>query len=444
MPIATNISGIAIPTYTTAPGGIRCISGNEIVCAAYSSAGISYFQGGYGIYSAYSMTTGQQLWVENITMDPFTENGNTGGSTAVGDGVWTIPSHQDGVIRGYSLATGTLLWTTSLMPSDSYDSIGGYSANVAGGTLYLVGFGGDIWSINMLNGTINWYTNTTTLQGPSGTNSPYGVWPIWGFAQGGIADGVLFLEEGHEYSPPLFIGAQQLAINCTNGQLVWDINAFDVDSHPVIAYGIMTTLNAYDNQIYAYGMGPSATTVSAPQISVTTSTPVTITGTVTDISAGAKQEAVAANFPNGLPAVSDASQSQFMESVYEQQPMPANVTGVPVIISVIDSNGNTRQIGTTTSDASGFYSFQWTPDITGHYTVIATFAGSNSYYGSSSETAFYASTAAPTASPQPTQAPSSADLYFVPAIAGIIVAIAIGFAITILVLRKRPTVAPIA
>ena len=26
---------------------------------------------------------------------------------------------------------------------------------------------------------------------------------------------------------------------------------------PAISDGIMTTLNAYDNQIYAYGMGPS-------------------------------------------------------------------------------------------------------------------------------------------------------------------------------------------
>ena len=196
-----------------------------------------------------------------------------------------------------------------LSPVDPYDSIGGYMSTLANGTLYLAGFGGDIWSINMLTGTINWYTNTTTLQGPSGTNSPYGIWPIWTFSIGAVADGVLFLEEGHEYSPPLFLGAQQLAINCTTGQLAWSINAFDVDSIPAIAYGIMTVINAYDNQIYAYGMGPSAITVSAPQIGVTTNTPVTITGTVTDISAGSQQQAVAANFPHGLPAVSDASQS---------------------------------------------------------------------------------------------------------------------------------------
>ena len=71
----------------------------------------------------------------------------------------------------------------------------------------------------------------------------------------------------------------------------------------------MTILNAYDNQIYAYGMGPSKTTVTAPDVGVTTATPVTITGTVMDISAGSQQNAVAANFPNGLPCVSDASMS---------------------------------------------------------------------------------------------------------------------------------------
>ena len=74
-----------------------------------------------------------------------------------------------------------------------------------------------------------------------------------------------------------------------------------------------------------------------------------------------------------------------------QQPKPTNNTGVPVTLSVIDSNGNLRQIGTTTSDAAGTYSFTWTPDISGTYAVIANFAGSNSYYGSSAQTHFYAS-----------------------------------------------------
>ena len=83
--------------------------------------------------------------------------------------------------------------------------------------------------------------------------------------------------------------------------------------------------------------------------------------------------------------------SSFMEAVYEQQPMPTNITGVPVTISVLDSNGNYRTVGTTTSDAMGTYGFTWTPNIPGNYTVYATFGGSGGYYGSSASTYIYAS-----------------------------------------------------
>jgi len=134
---------------------------------------------------------------------------------------------------------------------------------IANATLFLVGFGGDIWSINMFTGGIN----CTLIQPHS--KVPLKLTVLTYLAdldsnRGGLADGILFLQEGHEYSPPLFIGAQQLAINTTNGKLVWSIDAFDVNSRPAMAYGIMTTINAYDNQIYAYGMGPSKTTVNAP------------------------------------------------------------------------------------------------------------------------------------------------------------------------------------
>ena len=72
------------------------------------------------------------------------------------------------------------------------------------------------------------------------------------------------------------------------------------------------------------------------------------------------------------------------------------------------------------------------------YYVIATFAGSNAYYGSSAETAFAVDEAAATATPQPTQPDSMADLYFVPGVIGIIIAIAAVGAVLLLALRKRP------
>ncbi len=271
-------------------------------------------------------------------------------------------------------------------------------------------------------------------------NTPYNIWPIWVQTGIGGGGGIMFLGEGHEYSPPLFLGAQQLAINCTNGDLVWTIDSFNVNSNPELAYGIMTNLNAYDNQIYAFGQGPSATTISAPQVGVTTATPITITGTVTDVSAGAKQGAVAANFPNGLPAVSDASQTSFMEAVYMQQPIPHNLTGVPITLSVIDSNGNYRTIGTTTSDGTGAYGFTWTPDISGSYTVIATFVGSGAYYGSTAQTHFYASEVS-TSTPTPTSSTgnyATTTDFMIGIAAIIIVVVIIGALIMVLLLRKRP------
>ena len=39
-----------------------------------------------------------------------------------------------------------------------------------------------------------------------------------------------------------------------------------------------------------------------------------------------------------------------MEAAYEQQPLPSNLTGVPVNIYVLDSNNNYRSIGTTNLD----------------------------------------------------------------------------------------------
>jgi hypothetical protein len=151
----------------------------------------------------------------------------------------------------------------------------------------------------------------------------------------------------------------------------------------------MTTLNAYDNQLYTWGKATQMT-VTAPSVGVSTATPIVISGTIIDISAGASQEAQAARFPNGLPCVSEQSQNAWMEYVYMQQPKPTDITGVPVTINVVDSNGNFRSIGTTVSNAYGAFSYTWTPDISGDYTVIANFAGTESYYSSEASTAFYA------------------------------------------------------
>ena len=125
---------------------------------------------------------------------------------------------------------------------------------------------------------------------------------------------------------------------------------------------------------------------------------------------------------------------EWMEYVYMQKPRPSSVTGVPVSIDVIDSNGNFRNIGTATSNANGVFSFTWTPDIEGTYTVIATFAGSESYYPSHAESSFTAMAAVPTPSPIPVATLPPTEMYFAASTVAIIIAIALA---TVLIVKKK-------
>ncbi len=206
----------------------------------------------------------------------------------------------------------------------------------------------------------------------------------------------------------------------------------------VMGDSIIATMDTYDQRVYAIGKGPTALTATAPDVSLDFGKQVVIKGSVTDISPGTQRYDLTSRFPNGVAAVSDESQTQWMLYVYKQFSQPTNATGVPVSIDVVDANGNYRNIGTTTSDATGFYSFNWTPDISGKYTVIVSFAGSKAYYGSYAQTAFVVDEAA-MATPAPTETPGSmTDAYFVPAVVGIILAIVLVGLATILLLRKRP------
>jgi hypothetical protein len=156
---------------------------------------------------------------------------------------------------------------------------------------------------------------------------------------------------------------------------------------------------------------------------------------VTDVSPGTKDFMRTARFPNGVPAVSDGSVGEWMKYVYTQFPRPTNVNGVEVTLSVLDSNGNFREIGKTTSDSDGFYSFAWIPDISGEFTVYASFAGSNSYFPSHAETAFSVDPAPPTASPYPLTVLPPTETYFAVSTIAIVIAIVV---VGVLMLRKRP------
>jgi hypothetical protein len=199
----------------------------------------------------------------------------------------------------------------------------------------------------------------------------------------------------------------------------------------------MVWFNGYDNQIYCYGKGPSATIVSAPDTTQPFGTAVLVEGMVTDISPGTEEYVQTARFPNGVPAIADEDMSEWMEYLYQQQPKPQDATGVEVTIGVLDPNGNYYDVATATSEVNGFYSATFTPPVAGKYTVYATFTGSESYWPSTAVTAINVEEA-PTATLEPTPVPAStADIYILPGIIGIIVAVVVIGLVIILMLRKR-------
>ncbi len=128
--------------------------------------------------------------------------------------------------------------------------------------------------------------------------------------------------------------------------------------------------------------------------------------------------------PN-TPAIADEDQKAWMEYLYMQQPMPTDAKGVEVVISVLDPNSNTYEVGRTTSDANGMFKLTFTPEVPGTYSVIAKFEGSKSYGSSFSETAISVDEAPPQPTQQPVVSPPPDQMYVLGTGVAIIIAIAI-------------------
>ncbi|NLF89155.1 PQQ-binding-like beta-propeller repeat protein, partial [Candidatus Bathyarchaeota archaeon] len=344
---------------------------------------------------------------------------------------------------GYSMNTGEKLWTSSGdQVALSFYSTGyiGMGPQMAYGKLYSgPAYSGLLYCYDLTNGNLLW-TYGNGGEGNS-THSGFAAPGNYPTVVTAIGNDIVYLATSeHQVETPIYKGALLRAVNATTGEEIWTLSNDNNGAYLswAMADGYAATFNGYDNQVYCIGRGPSATTVTAPDIAVSVGTTLVIKGTVTDVSAGSTQTEQAGKFPNGVPVASDGSMKDWMGYVYQDQEQPTDFTGVPVAISVVDPNGNYRVIGTATTTKSGTYSLSWTPDIAGDYQVTATFAGTNAYYPSYSQNAFAVDEPTATAAPQATASPSSADLYFIPAVAGVFIAIIVCIAMIALVLNKKP------
>lgn len=381
---------------------------------------------------------GRLIYMKNLDIEDEATNQNIMFERATADeGVFVAIKVPSCTFIGYNMRTGDKIWETDAQ--SDWNAYGYFAwpslisqtqTKMAYGMLFTGGYTGAVSAYSLKDGSLVWRQVY-----PSGGEK------IQNFVQmlGCIADGKIYVGT-HEHSAdtPLYKGEKVHCLNVTNGAEIWSMAGWAYPMTFAVADGVLVYWNNYDAQVYAIGKGPTAMTVSAPDAASPVGTSITIKGTVMDVSAGTKQGERAYRFPNGVAAVSEESMSGWMEYVYQQKGRPTNVTGVPVSLIVLDSNGNYREIGATTSSANGQYSLSWKPDIPGHYTVFASFAGSKGYWPSSAETSFTVDEAAPTQAPAATPVASMTDTYFIPAVVGIIVAIVVVGAVIILLTRKRP------
>jgi len=196
-----------------------------------------------------------------------------------------------------------------------------------GDKFYVAGYDG-LYCFDANTGHVIW----KQLNPNSGMQTPYGIWlgKLSGFK---ITGDLVYYQTGIWHNTEIYArGDRTYCFNASTGAQIWNMSGYsDLRG---CANGYTQVFNQYDQCMYTFAKGPSATTVSADQ-SVSGAN-VLIQGSVLDKSPGKA---------NGYAAISDTWMTQWMEYIYEQQPKPANAIGVPVSIDAYDPNGNLIHLG---------------------------------------------------------------------------------------------------
>jgi len=424
--IITNISiPFTLPTY---PGGILGYAGyafdfeNDIAVwmVGLSPAGLGVYYGTY--MQAITMSTGQLLWNRTYTETRYST------SCLVADHGLVACLMERGFYEAFNIRTGDPVWKSEIMsyPWGS-DSFGAYGYQSAYGLLYRQSYDG-IYAFNWTDGKIVWFYEAPAVAYETPYTDENGA-GTYSFNQGGfIADGKMYVANT-EHTPtyPRTRGWKLHCIDAITGAGIWTMMGSQNPS--AVADGYLVAGNPDDGYLYVYGKGKSSTTVTAPDTAVSLGTALTIKGTVMDLSPAQ---------PN-TPCVSAASMTTQMQYTHFQIPQTGifnneTLTGVPVTLTAIDSNGSVTSIGTaTTNGYYGTFSKAWTPPAEGTYQIIASFAGDDSYGSSGAATAVTVGPAIQ--QPSTPEYPTPPD--YTMAIVGAAIAVIIAVAIVGIVLYRK-------
>jgi hypothetical protein len=407
---------------------------------------------------AFSLVPGEEgelLWDRNVNyaVPAGTVEGPVYVNGSIADHVQLRYEESTGKYWAFSLDTGALLWKSedfeATADGESRLNLAGVDTEVAYGMLYTAGPGGMVYAYDLHEG-LNWTYSAWDNASDVVEDSIF--WS--GIAL--VSDGKVYVAFGEPAQ-----GAPFVCLDAVTGAEIWRVDGMFRQTwggpNVFIGDSVIVTLDTYDMRVYAVGKGPSAITVSAPSVSVPFDSSVTVEGRVTDVSPGTGDgglgtytqynvdgskgswdSAMELRFPDGVPAVSDESMGDWMKYVYKNLERPDDVVGVEVVISVLDSNNNLYEVARGVADSDGVYSIDFVPLVPGKYVVYAAFEGSESYFGSVAEATMVVEDPVAATPPPTPEAESVVDAYFVPAIAGIIVAIVVlGALLALLILRKR-------
>ena len=147
--------------------------------------------------------------------------------------------------------------------------------------------------------------------------------------------------------------AMLVCVNATTGEITYNLNGGVYPEAAANGYVIGSAM--YDGNIYCIGKGKTSTSVTIQNNVVSNDATALIKGNVLDQSPAQA----------GTPAVADSEMSQWMDYLHMQNATllsnPPKPTGVSVTLTAIDPNGNTIDVGTTTTDYQGNYGFSFVP-----------------------------------------------------------------------------------
>ncbi len=342
-----------------------------------------FLYGGYYGYSmvAYDLNNGKMLW-------NFTSNVNEMSSAYRPTNVWVrdgfyIAEMELGVIKAWDLRTGRELWETRTDTDYPWGVFWLYDEAAYGDLIYALGYTG-VWAINQRTGEIVWrYQDSAPLFETPYTNKDAEVYAI-GTAR--VIGGLIYISDGiHSIDQPVQRGWGMICLDATTGEFKWKLSGTAMQAG-ASAEGYLTATSQYDGTMYVLGKGQSKTSISGPQTAVAKGGSIVLTGKVLD-----QSPASLAKTAGGIACVADESMALWMDYNYLQLPINGiygneTVKGVKVVLTALNEETcEFTYIGEVYTDSSGTFSYLWTPEELGKYTVTATFMGSEAY-GSSIDT----------------------------------------------------------